>query len=175
MRPFRHSDDSVPEPAAEPRAPPAQTAETLESVSREIAGLVPVLRRLAEAEELRDLARARSSEITGAAVRSIIAARRLRDRYFWPAMNETAWALLLELFADRLEGERRDAAQLALATGVPLASTLHWLDWLAGRALVARRPQGEAEAAAVAGLTESAADEMRAYLAAALRLSPWVQ
>lgn len=175
MRLFRQSTDPVHEPVPDAPAPLAETARTLESVSRDIAALVPALRRLAEAEELRDLALAHSSEVTSGAVRSIIAARRLRDQYFWPAMNETAWALLLELFADRLEGERRDPAALAAATDVPLASVLHWLDWLAGRTLITRHPQGENEATTVVGLTESAADEMRAYLTAALRLSPWVQ
>lgn len=171
--------------AAEPPspAPPAErerladTARTLAEVSREMAHWVPILRRLAEAEQLRDLALGHTSEINGAAIRSIINARRLRDQYFWPAMSEATWALLLELFADRLEGERLDVAGLSAATEIPLASALHWIEWLSGRGMVVRYGQEEGEdgAKALVVLTEAGADEMRAYLLAALRLSPWVQ
>lgn len=172
-------------PAADPpaAAPPAErerlayTARTLAEVSREMAHWVPILRRLAEAEQLRDLALGHTSEINGAAIRSIINARRLRDQYFWPAMSEAAWALLLELFADRLEGERLDVSDLSAATEIPLGSALHWVEWLSGRGMVVRIGQEEGASAetALVALTESGADEMRAYLLAALRLSPWVQ
>jgi len=163
--------EPAPPPAAEPR-PLAHSTRTLAEVSRELAGWVPVLRRLAEAEALRDLALGHSAEITAPTVRSIIAARRLRDEYFWPAMNETAWTLLLELFASRLEGRRLDAADLSEATDIPFATSLHWIDWLAGRGVVLRTDK--AKDGSVVDLTDSGADEMRAYLLASLRLSPWV-
>lgn len=165
-------------PAGEPvveRESLAHTSETLADVSRELASWVPILRRLAEAEALRDLALGQYSEINGAAVRSIISARRLRDQYFWPSMSEAAWALMLELFANSLEGERVDAAALGAATDMPRDSALHWIDWLAGRNMVLRDPEAETEEAALVTLTEAGADEMRAYLLASLRLSPWVQ
>jgi hypothetical protein len=175
----RHDRADPPGAESDAAFPPARerlgdTATTLAEVSREMVQWVPVLRRLAEAEQLRDLALGHSSELSAAAVRSIINARRLRDQYFWPAMNEAAWALLLELFANRLEGERLDATGLAMATGLPFDSALHWLDWLTGRAMIMRGEAADAASAPVA-LTEAAADEMRAYLLAALRLSPWVQ
>lgn len=165
-------------PAADPSAERprlADTARTLAEVSREMAHWVPILRRLAEAEQLRDLALGHTSEINGAAIRSIINARRLRDQYFWPAMNEAVWALLLELFANRLEGERLDVAHLSAVTDIPLASALHWIEWLSGRGMVVRNGPGENAENALVALTEAGADEMRAYLLAALRLSPWVQ
>lgn len=175
--------DAADPPAADPPAapPPAErerltdTAMTLAEVSREMAFWVPILRRLAEAEQLRDLALGHTSEINGAAIRSIINARRLRDQYFWPAMSEAAWALLLELFANRLEGERLDVAALSAATEIPLGSALHWIEWLSGRGLVVRNGPSENAETALVALTEAGADEMRAYLLAALRLSPWVQ
>ncbi|MEA3012480.1 MAG: hypothetical protein QOD42_1025 [Sphingomonadales bacterium] len=153
----------------------ADTARTLAEVSREMAHWVPILRRLAEAEQLRDLALGHTSEINGAAIRSIINARRLRDQYFWPAMSEAAWALLLELFANRLQGERLDVAGLSAVTDIPLASALHWIEWLSGRGMVVRNGPGENAENPLVALTEAGADEMRAYLLAALRLSPWVQ
>jgi hypothetical protein len=168
------ADPPPADPSAErPRL--ADTARTLAEVSREMAHWVPILRRLAEAEQLRDLALGHTSEINGAAIRSIINARRLRDQYFWPAMSEAAWALLLELFANRLEGERLDVAHLSTVTDIPLASALHWIEWLSGRGMVVRNGAGENPEHALVALTEAGADEMRAYLLAALRLSPWVQ
>lgn len=175
--------DTADLPFAEPPGPDspverprlADTARTLAEVSREMAHWVPILRRLAEAEQLRDLALGHTSEINGAAIRSIINARRLRDQYFWPAMSEAAWALLLELFANRLQGERLDVAGLSVVTDIPLASALHWIEWLSGRGMVVRNGPGEIPENALVALTEAGADEMRAYLLAALRLSPWVQ
>jgi len=152
----------------------ARFAETIVQMSHDIAGWIPVLRRLAEVEALRTLALGQCSEITAAAVRSIIAARRLRDDHFWPAMSEAAWTLLLELFARRLEGERLDMRGLSVTTGIPLATCQHWVDWLAGRGMMFRNGHAADEEAALIDLTDAGADRMRAYLLASLRLSPWV-
>jgi len=151
----------------------ARFAETIGQMSQDLANWIPVLRRLAEVEALRTLALGQCSEIACSDVRSVIAARRLRDRYFWPAMNETAWTLLLELFARRLEGERLDANGLSAATGIPIDAALHWLDWLAGRGVVFRN--GKNEGMELVDLTDAGSDRMHDYLLTALKLSPWVQ
>lgn len=153
----------------------AGSAQILGEVSRELASWVPILRQLAEAEALRNLALGHSFEISGATIRSIISARRLREDFFWPAMSESAWGLMLELFASRLGGERLTVATLAAASDTAPDSALHWIDWLAGRGLVARDATAPDEMDAPVTLTETGADQMRAYLIAALRLSPWVQ
>jgi hypothetical protein len=150
-----------------------RSATTLADASNELAALVPILRSLAEVEALREFANGHDFEITSASVRSIIAARRLRDEYFWPAMSENAWSVLLELFATRLEGGRLDLAGLAAATGVSIDSALHWVDWIAPRGLVSRK-YADGDNARV-DLTDAGADQMRAYLLASLSLSPWVQ
>jgi hypothetical protein len=152
-----------------------RSATTLAEVSRELADWVPILRRLAETEVLRDLALGHCSELSGSAVRSIIAARRLRDDYFWPAMTEAAWALMLQLFAARLDGQRIDLAGLGKATDLPSSSIRHWVDWLAGRGMIFLNGDSADEGAAAIDLSEAGADEMRAYLLASLRLSPWIQ
>lgn len=153
----------------------ARFAETIGQMSQDLANWIPILRGLAEVEALRNLALGQSSTITCAAIRSIIAARRLRDKHFWPSMNETAWTLLLELFARRLEGERLDANGLSAATEIPIAAVLHWIAWLAGRGVVFRGVGEREGEIALIDLTDAGADRMRAYLAAALNLSPWVQ
>jgi len=150
-----------------------RSAGTLAEVSQEIAALVPLLRRLAEAEAVRDLALGHSFEITSATLRSIIASRRLRDEHFWPAMDDHAWSVLLELFANRLEGRRLDLPGLSAATELPIDSVLHWIDWIAARGLVSRK-YAEAENALI-DLTDEGADRMRSYLLKTLSLSPWVQ
>lgn len=146
---------------------------TLAEVSQELAAWVPILKQLAETEVLRNLARGHSFEITPAAVQSIIRARRLRDEYFWPAMSESAWDVLLHLVASRLEGQRLDVTRLSDATNLTVDSALHWVDWMAGRGMVSRK-YGDAEAAII-DLTEDSVDRMRAYLLASLSLSPWGQ
>jgi hypothetical protein len=149
------------------------TTAMLAQVSRELAEWVPILRWLIESQATQSLALGHGFEITSATVRSVIAARELRDKYFWPAMSENAWSVLLELFACRMEGTRLDVAGLCEATGLTPDIALHWADWLAGRGIVALKHL-EGEICPV-DLTDSGADSMRAYLLASLSLSPWVQ
>ncbi len=149
------------------------SAATLAEVSQELSALMPTLRRLADSAAFRQVAGSPSFEITSATLRSIIAARRLRDEYFWPSMNENAWSVLLQLFANRLEGRRLDLATLSAETDVSSDSVLHWIDWIAARGMVSRK-YAEAENALV-DLTDEGADRMRSYLLASLSLSPWVQ
>jgi len=133
------------------------------------------LRQLAEAEALRNLALGHSFEISGATIRSIISARRMREDFFWPAMPESAWGIMLELFAARLAGERLTVAGLAAASDTERDAALHWVDWLTGRGIASCETTAPDAMDAIVGLTETGADQMRAYLIAALRLSPWVQ
>jgi len=151
----------------------ARSAGTIAEVSQELASLLPMLRRLAEAEAVRDLALGHSFEITSGTLRSIIASRRLRDEHFWPAMDDNAWSVLLELFANRLEGRRPDLAGLSAATELPIDSVLHWIDWIAARGMVSRK-YADAENALI-DLTDEGADRMRSFLLKTLSLSPWVQ
>jgi hypothetical protein len=152
----------------------ARFSETISQMSRDLANWIPVLSRLAEIEALRTLALGQCTEITGTTVRAVIAARRVRDDHFWPAMNETAWTLLLELFANRLAGERRGVAGLSDATGLTFEACLHWIDWLEGRGMVFRHGRAELEDSELIDLTDAGADRMNDYLLTALKLSPWV-
>lgn len=173
--PRRRTSQPIANLAALRQARLAGSAQTLGEVSRELASWVPILRQLAEAEALRNLALGHSFEISSATIRSIVAARRLREDFFWPAMAETAWGLMLELFAGRLAGERLTVEALATAADTAPDAALHWVDWLAGRGIVSRDTTAADAMDAIVGLTETGADQMRAYLIAALRLSPWVQ
>jgi hypothetical protein len=153
----------------------SRSAQVLGDLSSELTGWLPVLQRLADAEALRNMALGRSSEITSTAVRSIISARRLRDKYFWPAMTEPAWTILLELYANQLVGQRPTVAAVTAAAELPLVSALHWIDWLAGRGIVSSHIGAEDEQTATVQLTAKGIEQMHRYLIAALKLSPWVQ
>lgn len=96
-----------------------RSAEVLGAASRELAGLVALIRRMVEAVVLRDLALGHRPEITSGAVRSVIAARSLRYEYLGASSGEVAWAILLEAFAARLEGRLVTMTDLCVAAGVP--------------------------------------------------------
>jgi hypothetical protein len=151
-----------------------RSAETLEAASLALAGLVPTLQRLAEAENLRALARDYPAEITSGAVRALIAARRLRDDLVGPGIADPGWALLLEALAARLDGGRLGVTQLGNASELAPATMHRWIAKLTKRGLLVRRPDPARERAILIDLTDEAADRIRAYLTAALKFSPWV-
>jgi hypothetical protein len=51
-------------------------------------------------------------EITGAAIRSIIDTRRLRDEMLGPGIGDADWTLLLEVLSVRLDGRRPGITRL---------------------------------------------------------------
>lgn len=152
----------------------AGTREALELAVRDLQRVAASLSRIADAEALRDLAAGRRREIAGADVRALVRARRLRARFLPPSLPDPAWAILLELFAVRLEGRRATVTGAADAAGLPQTTALRWTGWLIDRGLVLRRADPEDERAVLLSLSEGAADAVRAYLAEALRLSPWL-
>lgn len=104
----------------------------------------------------------------------MIAARRLRAEYFAPDLNDAAWSLLLELFAARLEGRRLTLAGLTAGSGVRPTTVTRWSRWLEAQRLVRRESDPSDQRLIILDLSDEAADTIRAYLAAALTLSPWV-
>jgi len=151
-----------------------RSAELLECASQELAGLVASLRRIAAAEDLRALALKQDFQITGAAVRSIIDARRLRDHMLGSRIGDAGWALLLEVLSARLEGRRSGITRLIEAAELAPATAHRRIEALTKRGLLVRRADPEREHVVLLDLTEEAADRLRAYLKAALGLSPWL-
>jgi hypothetical protein len=145
------------------------TVTTLAEVSQELASWVPVLKQLAEAEALRNLAHGYSFEITSGTVRSIIAARRLRSHHFYPSISEDAWEVLLQLLAARLSGHRLDIRELNATSEFDADAALRTLEGIAPRFVT--RKTGDTQ---LVDLTDEGVDRLRTYLLAALSLSPWV-
>lgn len=151
-----------------------RSAELLESASHELVGLVASLRRRAAAEDLRARAQDQDIEITGAAIRSIIDTRRLRDEMLGPGIGDADWTLLLEVLSARLDGRRPGITRLIEAAELAPATAHRRIEALTERGLLARRTDPERKHAILLDLTEDAADRLRAYLKAAFRLSPWL-
>ncbi len=150
------------------------SAEVLSAASRDLAGLVALIRRMVEAVVLRDLAFGHRPEITSGAVRSVIAARSLRYEYLGDSNSEAAWALLLEAYATRLEGRQIAMTELGTAAGLSQTTADEWIRRLLDRGLLLRSDDPRDDRVVLIDLSEEGADRMRDYLSAALKLSPWV-
>jgi DNA-binding MarR family transcriptional regulator len=152
----------------------ARSAEIFDLAGQELGELVVRLNRLAKIAALRELAMGDRPDITSEAVRSIIAARRLRAEHLGQGIGEAAWAILLEVFAARLEGRRIAMTDLGTAARFPQTTAYEWIRRLIDRGLLLRLPDPNDERIALIDLSDDAAERMRAYLTAALRLSPWI-
>lgn len=149
-------------------------------------GASPGLRQLSEdagriARALADLATAGSEvshppaaiataapAMTAASVRALIRKRRLRDRFFAPAIfADPAWDMLLDLYAARLEGAQVAVSSLCIAAHVPPTTALRWIAALTEQGLFARVADPADRRRIFIALTEGAAGRMAAYLAAA--------
>lgn len=70
---------------------------------------------------------------------SLYRSRRLRAKYFDPALiEEPAWDMLLDLFISAIRGVRVATTSLCLAARVPQATGLRWIAVLQEHALVRR-------------------------------------
>lgn len=150
------------------------TAVALEEAGRELQAAVMRVRRIIDIEELRALARAPNPEFAATQIRALIATRRLWHHGFELGDSDPAWALLMELLASRLEGEVTTVDVLRLATGLKQPTAARWIGRLQARGLIARGPHGHDERHLLVTLTDEGEDKLRTYLAAALRLSPWL-
>lgn len=152
----------------------ARSAQVFEAASSELAGLVASLRELADAAALRELTLGHRTEVTGFAVRSVIAARGLRADYFDASVGETGWGILLEAFAARLEGRRLSISELGAAVQLPSTTGRERIRRLIDRGLLVRRDDPGDDRIALIDLSDDGADRMRDYFSAAFRLSPLV-
>lgn len=112
-------------------------------------------------------------QIDTAAIRSIIAARRLRDDILGPGIGDAGWLLLLELYAAHLAGRPRRVSRLVEDFVAP-ATVNRWLIALAKRGLLTRRASPYCERGVLVALTDEGAKRLRDYLTVAHRLSPWL-
>lgn len=105
------------------------------------------------------------------AVRAMLAARRLRDECFRPAIGDVGWLLLLDAFAARLEGRAVAMTAIGAPAGIPRSTAHRWAGHLLDRGLLVRLADEGDRRGSPVGLSPAAAESVRAYLEAALKLS----
>ena len=113
-------------------------------------------------------------QIDTAAIRSIIAARRLRDDILGPGIGDAGWILLLELYVAYLAGRPRRINRLVWDSDLAPATANRWIVALAKRGLLTRRASPYCERGVLVALTDEGAKRLRDYLTVAHRLSPWL-
>lgn len=150
--------------------------ERLARLSAEVARIADMLTRFTEREGGEDRAEDRrrafapapaTADITAGAVRDVLRARRLRDRFFGDGLFEDpAWDMLLDLFAAQLEGARVSVSSLCIAAAVAPTTALRWIGKLTAARLLDRAPDPEDRRRAFVALTDEARDAMHRYVAA---------
>ena len=148
--------------AGGPAASLIEISRVLEETARllrEHAGDAPAAAAAAEASREEAIASA------VARVRAILALRRLRRDYLGFEASDAAWSLMLETYAARLDGGRTDETMLGATAGLPHSTALSATRRLVDRGVLARDGN-------VVTLSESAAERIESYLAAAQRLAP---
>ena len=101
-------------------------------------------------------------------VRAILRCRRLRGRFFDPALfADPAWDMLLDLMAARLEDEEVAVTSLCIAAAVPSTTALRWIRNMTDIGLFHRRADPSDGRRVYISLTDAAARAMSGFLAAA--------
>lgn len=99
-------------------------------------------------------------------VRRIIRQRRLRDRFFDPALfADPAWDILLDLTAARAEHNRVSVTSLCIASGVPPTTALRWISQMVEAGLLERVEDDADRRRAFIALSDRTADAMARYFA----------
>ena len=82
-----------------------------------------------------------AAEISPDVIRSVIRARRVRDRFFPDDLfADPAWDMLLDLTQAELSHTRVPVSSLCIAASVPATTALRWIKTLTDTGLVVRRP-----------------------------------
>jgi hypothetical protein len=141
---------------------------TLEILALDACRLAAGLVEAAEAERLRRTTGHGQIAISARFVRSLIAARRLREQWLGPSFApEPGWSVMLALLAARLEGWTLTQARLTRATGAATATIHGRLAALEAQGLIERRPDPTRGRGTIVLLKDEAASKMQDYLRAA--------
>lgn len=146
----------------------ARRPRTLGDLVRELQRVNRTLRRIgAESAGARP-------RISSDSVRGILAARRMRDACFGPAVGEQAWAILLEAYAARLEGRLSAVTSLGAPAGIARSTAHRWVAALLERGLLTRHADPADDRIVLVGLSDAAAERIRAYLDEAMGQAPLI-
>jgi hypothetical protein len=113
-----------------------------------------------------------SAPPTATMIRTLIRARRLRDRFFEAGLfADPAWDMLLDLMAARLEGVQVAVSSLCIAAAVPTTTALRWIKVLTEAELLVRVSDPSDGRRSFIALADSVADALSAYFAELQRQS----
>jgi hypothetical protein len=149
----------------------ARRVRTLAAATRELQRVVRLLRQFTQAGAYAPDAGGRPAAITAADVQAILAARRLRELCLGPEVGDVAWGLLLEAFAEHLDGRRVALTSLGAAEGIPRSTAHRWTRALIDRGLLSSHPDPSDDRITLVALSDEAAERIRTFLASALGLS----
>jgi DNA-binding MarR family transcriptional regulator len=146
-------------------------AERLRQLSDEVGRIAATLARLsnvpAPAEsELRKPVEDDVPDVPVEAVRSVIRARRLRNRFFSEDLfADPAWDMLLDLLQAEIAQLRVPVSSLCIAAAVPATTALRWLKSMTEKGIFVRRADPHDGRRVFVELSRDASIAMRRYFA----------
>jgi len=148
-----------------------QSAERLRQLSDEVSRIASTLARLStEPQGLKSTSTAvNDTEVPAVAadvVRSVIRARRLRDRFFDSDLfADPAWDMLLDLLQAEIAQLRVPVSSLCIAAAVPATTALRWLKTMTDKGIFVRRADPHDGRRVFVELSRNASSAMRRYFA----------
>lgn len=104
--------------------------------------------------------------LSGETVRSVIRARRLRDRYFDAELfADPAWDMLLDLLQSEISQHRVPVSSLCIAASVPATTALRWIKSMSDAGVFVRRPDPHDGRRVFIELAPTASKALRLYFA----------
>lgn len=150
----------------------------LAKLNAEVARITSVLARLSKREEQTQAAHvadrslgfliepAEPPQVTAAAIRQIVRARRLRDRHLGDGLFEDpAWDMILDLYAAHLERAQVSVSSLCIAAHVAPTTALRWIARLSDAGIFERRPDPFDRRRAFMSLSDAGLAGMHRYVA----------
>lgn len=148
--------------------------QRLAQLHEEVARIADMLARLSGRDDHSDRAKDRrlrfalppiALDLPPRAVRDVIRARRMRDRFLGEGLFEDpAWDMLLDLFAARLERRRVSVSSLCIAAAVAPTTALRWIAKLTARGMLVRSPDDEDRRRSHIALSDESAAAMQRYV-----------
>ena len=122
-------------------APFARSGGDVVSHAQDIRDRLNNLLRLVDEIVAEPDARPFEQPVTEAYVRTVLALRRKRERYFDATLfAEPAWDILLELYAAELGQRRLSVSSLCIGAAVPATTALRWIGVLERKGMIRRTP-----------------------------------
>lgn len=149
-----------------------RSAERLRQLSDEVSRIAGALARLSTGPQpapVRPLERPSTDDVPDVSaerIRSVIRARRLRDRYFSDQLfADPAWDMLLDLLHAEISQLRVPVSSLCIAAAVPATTALRWLKTMTEQGLFRRRADPHDGRRVFVELTPEASSGLRRYFA----------